>query len=422
MNKSIIHRSTCRICGNEHLTKILDLGPMYLQGLFVKQGYPQPPIRKVPVELMWCDTSKNENACGLVQLSKTISQNILYSTYWYRSATNTTMKSHLKDITDEVMRYLPKVTPNITILDIGANDGTLLSYYPNSYIKYGVDPSNSIDEIKDPKVRCVKDVYPSKKISNIKFSAITSIAMLYDLEDPVSFVKSIYNNLADDGIWVFEMSYLPTMMDMNAYDTICNEHIEYYSLSVIETLLDMGNMKIINATLNSTNGGSIQCTAVKKDCEMYPVNDINLNCLRLLEFEQEMDTIKPYNNFANKVNTAKTELIKMILDITVSGKTIHLYGASTKGNTLLQASGIDSNLIEYAADRNPDKWGAKTLGTNIKIISEEESRSMKPDYYLVLPWHFKDEMLIRESETMKNGTKMIFPLPTLEIYPKTEDM
>lgn len=416
--KNVIHRTTCRICGNEHLTKIIDLGSMYLQGLFVKDGYPQPPNRKVPLELIWCDTTKNEKACGLVQLSKTVSQNILYSTYWYRSATNTTMKNHLKSIAEEVMRYLPKKTPNINILDIGANDGTLLSYYTNNYIKYGVDPSNSIDEITDNSIICIKDVYPSNALNKIKFTAITSIAMLYDLEDPVSFVKSIYNNLTDDGIWVFEMSYLPTMMEMNAYDTICNEHIEYYSLSVIETLLEMGNMKLINATLNSTNGGSIQCTATKKECVSYPMNDINLNCLRMLEFELEMDTIKPYTDFADRVKLIKSDLTRLIHGIKANGQTIHLYGASTKGNTLLQASNIDSSLIEYAADRNPDKWGGKTLGTNIKIISEEESRAMKPDYYLVLPWHFKDEMLIRESKTMKNGTKMIFPLPTLEIYPK----
>ena len=258
--KHVIHRTSCRICGNEHLTSILDLGPMYLQGLFVKEGYPQPPTRKIPLELMWCNTTKNEKACGLVQLSKTVSQNILYSTYWYRSRTNSTMKAHLKDIADMVTEYLSEQSI-ISVLDIGCNDGTMLSYYPSNFSKFGIDPSNSIDEIQDPNIIKIKDVFPSDKIKGKQFSCITSIAMLYDLEDPVSFVKEIYNKLRNDGIWVFEMSYLPTMMQMNAFDTICNEHIEYYSLSVIETLLDMGDMKLIDATLNSTNGGSIQCTA-----------------------------------------------------------------------------------------------------------------------------------------------------------------
>lgn len=413
--KSIVHRTSCRICGGP-LTSILDLGPMYLQGLFVKEGYPQPPKRKVPLELMWCNTTKNEKGCGLVQLSKTVSQDILYSTYWYRSGTNSTMKAHLKDIADMVTNYL---LPNrlSAVLDIGCNDGTMLSYYPDTFLKFGVDPSNSIDEIQDINITKIKDVFPSKELEGKTFSGITSIAMLYDLENPVAFVKEIYNKLRNNGIWVFEMSYLPTMMQMNAFDTICNEHIEYYSLSVIETLLDMGDMKLIDATLNSTNGGSIQCTAVKKMCDCYPVNNKNLTVLRELEFEMEMDTIAPYSRFADRVKIITANLLRLLHKIKANGQTIHLYGASTKGNTLLQASEIDSFLVPYAADRNPDKWGAKTLGTDIEIISEEESRAMKPDYYLVLPWHFKEEMLIREKETMENGTKMIFPLPEIEIYP-----
>ena len=414
--KNVIHRQTCRICGNEHLTTILDLGSMYLQGLFVKEGYPKPPERKVPLELMWCDTTKNENACGLVQLSKTISQDILYSTYWYRSATNTTMRNHLKDIADMVTGYF--TMKPIDVLDIGCNDGTMLSYYPPYFNKYGVDPSNSIYEIKDESVHKILDVYPSSKLENQKFSVITSIAMLYDLEDPMSFVYNIKNQLTDDGIWIFEMSYLPSMMDTNAYDTICNEHIEYYSLQVIEYLLESFDMKLIDATLNDTNGGSIQCVAVKKECNVYPINSDRLNELRTLEFERELDTIKPYEEFKYRIFDIIERLRILILSIHAEHKTIHLYGASTKGNTLLQSLNLDNDIISYAADRNPDKWGAKTLGTNVKIISEEQSREMKPDYYLVLPWHFKKEFLVRERETILSGINFIFPLPDVEIVTK----
>ena len=414
--KNVIHRQTCRICGNK-LTKILDLGEMYLQGLFVKEGYPQPPLRKVPLELMWCNTEENENACGLVQLSNTVSQNILYSTYWYRSGTNTTMRNHLKDIATTVTNLLSGKQQG-RVLDIGCNDGTMLSYYPSDFLKYGVDPSNSIDEIKDPIVKKIKDVFPTDKLDNKKFTAITSIAMLYDLENPVGFVYNIYDHLEDNGIWLFEMSYLPSMMNVNAFDTICNEHIEYYSLSVIEYLLEMADMKLINATLNDTNGGSVQCIAVKKENTLYEENTENLNKLRTLEFEMKMDTIEPYNNFKHRVIKICNNLRIIVNNIQKEGKTIHLYGASTKGNTLLQACGIDNSIIPYAADRNPDKWGAKTLGTNIQIISEEESRKMKPDYYLVLPWHFKNEFIVREKEIIESGTKFIFPMPTLEIYPR----
>jgi hypothetical protein len=416
--KNVIHRQTCRVCGNEHLTTILDLGSMYLQGSFVKEGYPKPPERKVPLELMWCDTTKYEYGCGLVQLSKTVSQDILYSTYWYRSDTNTTMKNHLKDIADMVTGYFTMKPVNV--LDIGCNDGTMLSYYPTYFNRYGVDPSNAIYDIKDDSIFKVKDVYPTNKLKGQQFSAITSIAMLYDLEEPTVFVNIIYNQLTDDGIWVFEMSYLPSMMTANAYDTICNEHIEYYSLQVIEYMLENAGMKLINATLNDTNGGSIQCTAVKEQCNLYPINHDNLNKLRTLEFEMELDTIKPYDEFNDRIIDIIEKLRILILSIRAEHKTIHLYGASTKGNTLLQSLNLDNGIISYAADRNPDKWGAKTLGTNVQIISEEESRAMKPDYYLVLPWHFKKEFLVRERETILSGTNFIFPLPNIEIITKQD--
>jgi hypothetical protein len=420
--KNVINRTTCRICGNPHLTTILDLGDMYLQGLFVKDGYIKPPERKVPLKLMFCDPTKNETACGLVQLSNTISQNILYSTYWYRSGTNTTMRNHLKDIVDLSLKYLKNISyDHKSVLDIGCNDGTMLSFYPKDIIKYGVDPSNSIDEIKDISIKKMKDVYPNDNIKNSKFHCITSVAMLYDLEDPLSFVSEICNNLTDTGIWVFEMSYLPSMLKMNAFDTICNEHIEYYSLSVIETMLEWYNMKLINATLNDTNGGSIQCIAVKKSCLLHPINSENLNKLRTLEFEMEIDNMTPYIAFRDRVEKITTSLSKLLTTYKEEGKEIHLYGASTKGNTLLQACKLNNEIISYAADRNPDKWGAKTLGTNIPIISEEESRKMRPDVYLVLPWHFKNEFLEREKETIENGAIFVFPLPEITIVKKSEN-
>jgi hypothetical protein len=208
------------------------------------------------------------------------------------------------------------------------------------------------------------------------------------------------------------------MMNANAYDTMCGEHIFYYSLSVIEYMLSMCGMKLINATLNDINGGSVQCTAVKQNCNTYPVNNENLNKLRTLEFDMKLDTSEPYGDFKFRIINIMCALRKIILDISMDGKTIHLYGASTKGNTLLQSLQLDNDIIRYAADRNPDKWGAKTLGTNVEIISEEQSRSMKPDYYLVLPWHFKKEFIERERDTIMSGTKFIFPLPKLEIITK----
>jgi hypothetical protein len=241
--------------------------------------------------------------------------------------------------------------------------------------------------------------------------------MFYDLEDPVRFVSEIKKALAHDGIWIFEMSYMPSMLKMNAYDTICHEHLEYYSLAAIEYILSAASMKIVDVELNNINGGSIRCYATHLENFRFKNPEFieRIRSLRQEEFDLELDTDKPYRNFQDKINIHRDELTVLLRKLKRDGKRIHLYGASTKGNTILQWCGIDSRIIDYAAERNPDKYGARTLGTDIPIISEAESRAMKPHFYLVLPWHFKEEFLQREAETIRAGTKMIFPLPTVEV-------
>lgn len=365
---------------------------------------------------------KDENACGLLQMEHTVPPSILYSAYWYRSGTNNTMRNHLKGITDAVTGLLDK-SPKPLVLDIGCNDGTLLNYYPESYVKFGVDPSDVAQEI-GKHVSVVQDIFPSteltERIGEDKFHAITSIAMFYDLEDPVGFCKGIKQILAKDGLWIFEMSYMPTMLKMNSYDTICHEHIEYYSLAVLENILHRAELKIFNIEHNDINGGSIRCFATHEDNFKFK-NDAfqeNLKNYRQQEFDLELDTDKPYRNFQESINKHRDELTSMLGHLKREGKKIHIYGASTKGNTILQFCGIDYKLIDYAAERNPDKYGARTLGTDIPIISEEESRAMNPDYYLVLPWHFKEEFLEREKETIERGIGFIFPLPEVTIVKK----
>ncbi|MBC7749498.1 MAG: hypothetical protein H7Z76_13150 [Methylotenera sp.] len=244
--------------------------------------------------------------------------------------------------------------------------------------------------------------------------------MFYDLEDPVLFSKSVKEVLATDGIWIFEMSYMPTMLKMNSYDTICHEHIEYYSLAVIEGIMNRAEMKIINVIHNDINGGSIRCFATHIDNFSWKNEEFmeNLKQFRQDEFDMELDTDKPYRHFQDRINVHKEELNHLLKNLKKDGKKIHIYGASTKGNTILQWCGIDHRIIDFAAERNPDKFGAMTLGTDIPIISEAESRAMKPDYYLVLPWHFKEEFLEREQEAIKAGIGFIFPLPSIEIIRK----
>ena len=414
----LAHRKTCRACGSEALTRVIDLGEQHLQGSFIKPGKEQPPLRKIPMTLVRCDPTKDENACGLLQMQHSVPPEVLYSAYWYRSGINTTMRNHLKGIAEEAAELLGR--EQARVLDIGCNDGTLFKFYPDAYEKFGIDHSDVAQEIPAP-VQVVQDIFPSKELEKLlageQLDIVTSIAMFYDLEDPIEFTRGIKSVLAPEGLWIFEMSYMPTMLRMNSYDTICHEHLEYYSLAVIEYILKKAGLKIFNVSLNEINGGSIRCYATHTENFSYKKKGFNRNirALHQEEFDLELDTDKPYRNFQVRIDTHRQELVELLTRLKREGKKIHIYGASTKGNTILQWCGIDDDLIECAAERSPEKFGAMTLGTNIPIISEEESRAMEPDYYLVLPWHYKKEFIERERAIIESGTGFIFPLPKIEI-------
>ncbi len=414
----ILHKRTCRVCQCSSLVPVIDLQPQYLQGSFVKRGAVMPPRRKLPTKLVRCDVSASEEACGLLQLAHTIPPEILYANYWYRSGTNQTMRDHLKSIVDQATEMVDPIEHRV--LDIGCNDGTLLRHYPSAFECWGFDPSDIAQEIKPP-IEVVGTVFPSSqghaRLGERKFDIITTIAMYYDLEDPIDFALNVKKYLAKKGIWVVEMSYMPLMLQLNSFDTICHEHLEYYSLGVLNYIAKKAGLRIFKVGLNSINGGSIQCYLCHEDCIDYDTreDENDIRRLQVMEFEMQLDSDQPYEAFQARIEQLREEMTSLLAKIHAEGETIHVYGASTKGNVLLQWYNIDSYKIEYAADRNPQKSGAMTLGTNIKIISEAESRAMQPDYFLVLPWHFKREFLEREAATIRAGTKMIFPLPRIEI-------
>jgi len=414
----LMYRKTCRICKSTALTKVIDLGPQYLQGSFVKPGKEEPSVRKIATQLIRCNPTVDENACGLLQTAVSVPSDILYSSYWYRSGTNQTMRDHLQGIVEEAIDLTGK--NQMMVLDIGCNDGTLLEFYPEAYRKFGVDPSD-VAQVIHENIRVIQDIFPSAElmhaIGSDLFDIITSIAMFYDLEDPASFVRGVKKILSPDGLWIFEMSYMPSMLKMNSYDTICHEHLEYYSFAVIENLLERCDMKVVRVEFNEINGGSLRCYATHSLNFRFNQRQYNkqIELIRQQEFDLELDTDKPYRNFQERINQHKLKLVDLLKSLKRNGKIIHIYGASTKGNTILQWCDIGNTIIDYAADRNPEKSGAMTLGTDIPIISEEKSRAMNPDYYLVLPWHFREEFLEREKEMLNRGVGFIFPLPSIEV-------
>jgi len=405
----------CRIDGFD-LTEIIDFGDLYFSD-FVDQatdGF------KSPLKL---GISKGS---GLVQLYKAPEPEKMYRKYWYRSGINESMIRDLKNIVDSVKNYVD-VEQGETVLDIAANDGTLLNFWKDSnVVRIGIDPAKNLEEFRAGRYEgFVEDFFSAKNywsVAKEKAKVITSIAMFYDLPDPKWFVDEVKECLHDNGVWVIQMSYTPLMLDQNAFDNICHEHIEYYTLTVLKNLMEQSGLRIIDVELNDVNSGSfrvyithVENTTLKLSEHAKMIGAFRTNSLLSYENTLGLDTPKPYLEFAKRVEKQKQETVKLLTDLKVQGKLVIGYGASTKGNTLLQYYGITSELIPFIAERTPEKWGKLTVGTGIPIISEEEMRSKKPDYLFVLPWHFVNHFATREKALLDAGTKLIVPLPNLTV-------
>lgn len=410
-------RADCRSCESSHVQDILSLGELNI----VSFGN-EAPQTKVPLELMLCGD------CSLLQLKHTTRPDLLYNpNYGYKSGVNQTMRDQLQEIASSA-ESKKNLGPGDLVIDIGCNDGTLLDSYITDVTRVGFDPSKNVayeavtrlQKRGASRFRIFSDFFNARAFEETfpgqKAKVVTAISMFYDLEDPNKFVGDVKKVLDPEGLFVIQQNYLGGMLDQVAFDNICHEHLEYYSLTSLENLLRRHDMEVAGVELNGINGGSFR-TFVRNSGDR-PVRYESLppvNRLREREKRMGLDTDVPYLRFAEKVRSATADLREFVYQEADKGKVVHIYGASTRGNTLVQAAGLDRGVIQAAAERNPDKWGTEYGATGIPIISEQESRAQNPDYYLVLPWFFKEEFVKREAQYLEGGGQMIFPLPRFEV-------
>jgi len=404
--------TSCRISPSTTLVPVLNLGEQAFTGIFPKDA--ATPVPSGPLELLWCPES------GLLQLAHQFDLGAMYGdNYGYRSGLNQSMVTHL----GQKARHLTakaNLSAGDVVLDIGSNDGTLLKSYAQPGLqRIGIDPTGKKFASYYPlDIHLVPDFFAPKLFLEAtggkSARLITSIAMFYDLERPIEFVKSIHHCLASDGLWHFEQSYMPSMLRTNAYDTVCHEHIEYYSLSTVVSILAAAGMRVIDVAMNAVNGGSFAVTAAKNESSYQP-NRAVIDWLLETESRMGLHTPRPFRDFEERVFEHRRSLTELIRSLRADGKKVFGYGASTKGNVLLQFCGFTEKDIQCVAEVNPDKYGCVTPGTHIPIVSEQEARAMKPDYMLVLPWHFKPGILNREADYLASGGHLIFPMPEIEI-------
>tara|TARA_B100000900_G_scaffold270988_1_gene231435 strand:- start:2883 stop:5081 length:2199 start_codon:yes stop_codon:yes gene_type:complete len=409
----------CRICKSDNLEVVISLGQQKITSIFPPiGGHDKIPIS--PMNLCIC------HLCGLIQLQETFESDYIYKNgnYGYNSSISNTMRNHLEQYNKEISSRVNLKTEDV-VLDIGSNDATFLKFYNNNIKKIGVDPTGEQFRDQYSNINLLADYFTKEKFINtfgdIKCKIITSICCFYDLPDPVKFAKDIYDVLSDDGVWSCEQSYLLTMLKTNSLDTICHEHLEYYALTQVKNIADRANFKIIDIKFNSSNGGSFRVYFAKRSSNTY------IECKSLIEEilneERKYDIKNPdiYKSFIDRCDVQLKKLTDFIEIINLNNKTIQIYGASTKGNCILQYCNIGPKQIKYAVERNSKKVGLCT-NTGIEIIIEEDMRKNPPDYLMVLPWHFKEEIIEREKEYLDNGGQLIFYFPTFDIVgnkPKT---
>jgi len=406
------------------MKELFSLGELYVSD-FIADGE-TPRGNKIEMKMVFNEATKE------VSLEKVTSADVMYGKYWYRSGINQTMRTELKSIVDSIQTLI-KVEDGDVWLDIACNDGTLLSYVPENIVRVGIDPAEDSFKVEAEKhaTVVVQDYFSKNALiekaswakNNYKAKVVTCIAMFYDLEDCDDFLKDVNSIMDNDGLFVVQMSYTPLMIEQLAFDNICHEHIFYYTLYTIKNRFEKNGFQIVDCHLNDVNGGSFRVYAMKKEANItkfgtQPYRDVanfRVNSILALEDNKNYNDPVVWHTFYNNLQLLKDQVVSFIQQVTLEGKVVWGYGASTKGNTLLQYFGLDNTLIKGIAERSPYKYGLKTVGTNIPIYSEEDMRKSNPDYLLILPWHFINEFCDREADYLKAGGKFIVPCPKFNI-------
>jgi hypothetical protein len=409
----------CKICGSEALTDVISIAPQFLSPTFTRDNAAEGELAKiqVPLTMTLCDRARNPDGCGLLQLREEVEADLLYRRYFYRSATSDMMRNDLNDVIRDICSRVD-LKPNDIVVDIGANDCTTLAFYPSHLRRVGYEPARNIDwSGADPSITIINDYFSAgpfhERFKGNKARAVGCNAMFYDLPDPNSFTADVKSILATDGIWCIQLSYLALMLtNMNFYD-ICHEHLSYYSLAALQTLMKRHGLAVFDASTNGVNGGSLRAfvTHAENRKAFTEQGARNLAALAENEGKLKLEDAETFRAYYRQIAALAERVSGFVDDEIGKGGKVFGLGASTKGNVLLQFFGITRDKMPYISERNPEKVGLRTLGTDFELISEQRARDLSPSCMLVLPWYFKNEIVARERDYLQGGGKLLFPMP-----------
>ena len=415
MKKIYTKIKKCRICNDKNLIPISKLGIFSLTGTFLKRINDKTQV--TPLDIVFSKKSK------LLQLNHNYNQKYLFgNNYGYRSGLNKSMQNHLKLKSKSILKKY-SLNKGDSIMDIGSNDGTFLNYFPKTLIKFGVDPSaKKFKKYYEKNIKVIPKFFKKNIIKNSrnKFKFISAIAMFYDLPNPKLFIQNIKNYLHKEGIFHIEIAYLPDIIKKNSFDTFCQEHLTYFSFTSFKYLVDQTSFKIVDFNKNSINGGSICFDLALKNSKIK-TKDLKIKKILHMEKKLKLEQVSTYKNYFSRIKNNAKRIYRLISKLNKKNKKVYAFGASTKGNVILQLCKLNNKNIKAIYDVNTFKFKKYTPGSKILIKNEHEIFKDKPDYLFILIWHFSKTLKQKIKKFKKLKIIYIWPFPKLKITKSLSD-
>lgn len=406
----------CRSCKSQLNNVFIDLGMTPLANAFLTHSEINQEESYFPLRVFVCEE------CFLVQLEEFETPDNIFSNYMYFSSFSETMLTHVKEFSQEIIKKL-KLNENDQVIEIASNDGYLLQYFKNEGIPIlGIEPAANIAKIAEKKgIKTLNrfltlETAKELKDSGTKANLLIAFNVLPHVPNLNEFIRSMKEILNEDGVITIQFSdYLPSFMKQIEFDTIYHEHFSYFSLIAVQKIFEENGLRIFDLEELDIHGGSLRIYLKHIENQSIPIS-LNVKDQIKKEIDFGLTDIHTYSNFAEDVKKIKKSIWEFLINASNEGKKIVCYGAPAKGNTLLNYCGVGKDFIEYTVDKNPHKQNLYLPGTHIPILNPEKIFETKPDYVIILPWNFKEEIMKDMKDVFSWKGKFVTFIPEVKVY------